>query len=136
MKQKQQWKQHRHKNKGVMVRKEKKKHSQLEWPPNINPLPPLYLEQSTGRLPPTSQGAPLCVRQSTTGTDARWTTHSRRYRDGLALGFGAIYCQLQQTAICAELSVSESWGQGINFRSRVKRSTIWIPVVTVGSTKH
>lgn len=24
--------------KGVMVRKEKKTHSQLEWPPNINPL--------------------------------------------------------------------------------------------------
>lgn len=83
-----------------MVRKEKKKrNSQLEWPPNINPLPPL-----SRTIPSPSQGAPLCVRQSTFGTDAL-PTHAGPNRggyDGLAKGFGATYCQPQQTALCAE----------------------------------
>lgn len=55
-----QWKQERHKNKGV--RGEGERHSQLEWPPTSPPLPRFSHSGTISCRPPFTGGAPrLCL---------------------------------------------------------------------------
>lgn len=95
-------------NRGTKIKvwwQEKKKRTQSAR--NINPLPPLsgtiYWQ---GPLPIT-RGTALCppVHFWHRWTPATHAVPNRARYHGLAKGFGAIYCQPQQTAICAEPSM-------------------------------
>lgn len=102
--------QQRHKNKGVMERKKTNKKTQSARIASKH-KPSLSLEQSSGSpLPPIHKGGPLCVRQSAFGTAGSWHMvyqQSRLWWPGKR--FGAIYCQLRQTAEPSVLGLPRGW---------------------------